>query len=196
MAGTFAAKVARALILTHSLRPVRVVVRTRATRTADLGAGEDEDDERREDMAPPSVDDVDALEIGDRMNVETLVEEAREPRATPASSPRAISSSSTSVVANHSTNSTSRRATARALFAGAPRRCRPPSSSTTQDNARARLQRRSQTQLSSHTVLPGHSTSPSRRSSTVVRPAPFGAFPPLRPARRRRRRRHARDASR
>lgn len=83
MAGKFAAQVnARALILTHFSNRYAGGIHRADSNSDDLGASGDDDDDDEddcEDMSPPDVDsDGEALAEGDRMNVERLVEEAKE----------------------------------------------------------------------------------------------------------------------
>ena len=81
MAGKFAAQVnARALILTHFSNRYAGGIHRADSNSDDLGAsGDDDDEDDCEDMSPPDVDsDGEALAEGDRMNVERLVEEAKE----------------------------------------------------------------------------------------------------------------------
>jgi len=186
MAGKFAAKVkARALILTHFSNRYGGGANTRDSNTTDLGASEDEDDDDEcEDMAPPSVDDVDALEIGDRMNVETLVEEAKEAKG----DSRVVAASDFFVF------NVGRRelfdefdlakGDRSALFAGDAKTL-PPTFVVDQDNRahtsnddRKSNHRRSPSLSSSN----GHSTSTSRRSPAAGpagrRPAAFRRAPP------------------
>ena len=182
MAGTFAAKVkARALILTHFSNRYGGGANTRDSNTADLGAGEDEDDEC-EDMAPPSVDDVDALEIGDRMNVETLVEEAKEAKG----DSRVVAASDFFVFNVGRRESFDEFDLAKgdrsALFAGDAKTVPPTFIVDDQDNRSHASNDDRKPSFRRTPSSSGHSTSPSRRSSTVGpsgrRPGAFRRAPP------------------
>lgn len=79
MAGNFAREVnARSLILTHFSNRYAGGVNRADSDSDDLGAAIAVDDDDSEDMAPPDFADAEAVEVGERMHVDRLVEEAAE----------------------------------------------------------------------------------------------------------------------